>query len=325
MNNGCPTHGWAIIGSAPMDSQLAGVLAGFVFTGIVLLFGRRGSKNTQALGLFCAVFIALGFDSHLFGVVSGESPDPFCGRVWAQEMICAGLLGVSAMAIVTGLSWLLASHLDEVARHGDSSDLNDTDKVINLDRLVRFMAYGTGVTVTLLLAATTYDYLPNIYKTHIPAILIGVAVLSPLFVLVASIGITSWRAWYTRRNPRVTHASMANKGLQVAAYGILCYAVVGPVSSGVISELGADWWQPPSGLIVCVAIIAGLGVPAMLMIALVQAVPPLFSRPLASQPISTAESDSNVVVPDLYPPNDHAALLHEANTKDKALPQSPAP
>jgi hypothetical protein len=274
-----------------MDSQLAGVLAGFVFTGIVLLFGRRGSKNTQTLGLFCGVFVALGFDSHLFGVVSAESPDPLCARVWAQEMVSAGLLGLSAMAIVTGLSWLLASHLDEAAGHENPSGLNDTDKVINLDRLVRLMAYGVGVTVTLLLAATTYDYLSIIYKPHIPTILAAAALLSPALVLVISVSIGFSGAWYARRNPRVTRTGIANRGLRIAAYGILCYAVIGPVFAGVTSELGRNWWQPPSGLIVAAAILAGLGVPALLMIALVQAIPPLFPRPQTSQPTSPPESN----------------------------------
>src|SRR6266487_6804151 len=90
MNNGCIAHWWNMIASASMDSAVAGVLAGFVFTSIVLLLGRRGPKDTQALGLFCAAFVVLGLDSHLFGTVSGGTPDPFCARVWSEEMIAAG-------------------------------------------------------------------------------------------------------------------------------------------------------------------------------------------------------------------------------------------
>jgi hypothetical protein len=297
MNNGCPAHGWTIIGSAALDSQLAGVLAGFVFTGIVLLFGRRGPKNIQAIGLFCSVFVALGFDSHLFGVLSGESPDPFCGRVWTQGMICTGLLGVSAMAIVTGLSWLLASHLDETARRGKPFDRNNTDNVINLDLLVRLMAYGVGVTVTLLLAASIYDYLSIIYKAHSPTILAWTAFLSPVFVLAVSGSISFLGARYGRRNPRITRASVANWGLRIAAYGILCYAVIGPICDGVISEMGQGWWQSPSGVIVCVVFIAGLGVPALLMLALVQAVPPLSLRRQAGQRTSTPNMNGKAQEP----------------------------
>jgi hypothetical protein len=86
MNDGCPVHGWSVVASAAMDSQLAGVLAGFVFTSFVLLLGRRGSKDKQSLGLFLAAFVALGFDSHLFGVVSGDATDPFCIRVRTEAM-----------------------------------------------------------------------------------------------------------------------------------------------------------------------------------------------------------------------------------------------
>ncbi|MTK05408.1 hypothetical protein FF096_26035 [Micromonospora sp. CP22] len=50
----CASHGWSIITSASTNSQFAGVLAGFVFTGIVVLFSLRGSRYTQALAVLSA-------------------------------------------------------------------------------------------------------------------------------------------------------------------------------------------------------------------------------------------------------------------------------
>jgi hypothetical protein len=276
MNNGCPAHGWSVIGSASLDSQLAGVLAGFVFTGIVLLFGRSGSKNTQALALFCVTFVALGIDSHLFTVISGESPEPFCSRVWTEEMVSAGLLGMSAMAIVTGLSWLLASHIDETTRPQKRQDLNDTNKVIKLDRLIPLIVYGTGAIITLLVANITYDYLSIIYTAHIPTILAVMSLFSPVFVLVVSAGLALAGAWRAHRNPGVTRTGNANSGLKVAVYGILCYAVAGSIFFGLVGEIGtADLWRSLPGGIVVATMIVGLGVPALLVIALVQAIPPL--------------------------------------------------
>ena len=153
-------------------------------------------------------------------------------------MVSAGLLGVSAMAIVTGLSWLLASHIDETTEPKTSHELNDTDKVIKLDRLVPFIVYGTGATVTLLVAATTYDYLSVIYIVRIPMTLAAAVLLSPVFVLVISVGIALSGAWRTHRNSRITRAGNANTGLKVAAYGILCYAVVGSIFFGLVGEIG---------------------------------------------------------------------------------------
>jgi hypothetical protein len=73
----------------------------------------------------------------------------------------------------------------------------------------------------------------------------------------------------------VARTNLANVGLRVAAYGILSYAVLGPVFAGFITELGKNWWRPPSNLVVGFAIGGGLVVPALQLIALVLAVPPL--------------------------------------------------
>lgn len=271
MNNGCAIHGWSPIASASADSQLAGVLAGFVFTGIILLFGRRGPKNTQALGLFCSAFVALGLDSHLFGVISGGMQDPFCVRVWSEGMTAAGLLAVGAMAVITGLSWLLASHV-EATTEGEDSKPSQPSRAINLDWMVRVIAYGVGVTVTLLLASTTYDYLSIVYTARIPGFLAWSVTLSPISVATISVGI----ALLTRRisdNRGLNRSNIANIGLRVAAYGILSYVVAGPIFAGVISELTAGVWRHPSPFVVGAALSAGLVLPALLMVALVQAVP----------------------------------------------------
>jgi hypothetical protein len=277
MNNGCPTHGWSVIASAPMDSQLAGVLAGFVFTGIVLLFGRRGPKNIYTLGLFCAAFVILGFDSYLFGELSGGALDPYCVRIWTEEMTAAGMLAVGAMAIITGISWLLASHLDAIADISTPPDSSISDRKINLDRLVRIMAHGVGVTATLLLGVTTYDYIATAFPAHVPGFLVSAALISPALVAAALAGLASLRARRTRRRD-VALAAVPNTALQIAAYGILTYALAGPVFVGIIGEFGRSWWQPPSDLFVGAAIIFGLVLPALLLIALVQAVPPLSGK-----------------------------------------------
>ncbi len=262
-----------------MDSAVAGVLAGFVFTSIVLLLGRRGPKDTQALGLFCAAFVVLGLDSHLFGTVSGGTPDPFCARVWSEEMIAAGMLAVGGMAIITGISWLLASHLDSTAEPSGPPVLSQPHRVISLDRLVRLMAYGVGVTVMLLLAATTNDYFSIVYPKQVPTPLgwTAFAFVCTAFVTVISSGIATLRTRYATHK-HVARADLANSGLRVAAYGILGYAVAGPVFAGFITELGRNWWRPPSNLVVGGSIMGGLILPALLLIALVLAVPPLAAK-----------------------------------------------
>src|SRR2546430_17357926 len=114
-NDGCPSHGWSIITSASTNSQLAGLLAGFVFSGIVILFALKGPKHTKALGLFCATFTVLGFDSYIFNLVSGDTSDPYCTRVWSEGMAASGLLGGGAGGPFSGTCWLLSVHGDSAA------------------------------------------------------------------------------------------------------------------------------------------------------------------------------------------------------------------
>jgi hypothetical protein len=54
--------------------------------------------------------------------------------------------------------------------------------------------------------------------------------------------------------------------------------VAGPIFTGFISELGRNWWQPPSSLVVDASITGGLILPALLLIALLLAVPPLTAK-----------------------------------------------
>lgn len=274
MTNGCSFHGWSIVTSASADSQIAGVLAGFVFTGVVLLLGRRGPKSIQTLCLFAATFVALGFDSHLWGVVSGDAADT-CARVWSEGMAAAGMLAVSGMAIVTGIGWLLAGHLNEIIGSTDKPGVTQIDRVISLTRFVRFMAYGVGIIVTLLLGVTTSGFLAAVFSSHMPGFLAWVALIPPVFVLVVSAGLTILGKAWCVRHMDITLFDLCNTGLTVAAYGMLSYAVAAPIFGGVIFQLGVNSWRPPSGVIVSATIATGLVFPALLVVALVQAVPPL--------------------------------------------------
>lgn len=294
MNNSCAPHGWNAIASSSMDSQIAGVLAGFIFTGILLLLGQGGLKNRQTLGLFCPAFIALAFDSHMFSVVSGKTSDPYCVRVWSGEMGAAGMLAVGAMAIVTGLSWLLASHFETATEPGAQKS-HTLPKGINLDRLVTLMAYGVGVTVTLFLASTTYDYVAISFPQKQPRTLTWMVLLSPVFVFAACGGIAKISTWRARRKdaPR----AMSTKSLTVAAYGLGAYAVASPVFNGIIGELGTGWWKPTSSLVVYSSIGMGLFAPALLLIALVLAVAPLSTESVKPD-VATPDSSRKASHPD---------------------------
>ena len=64
---GCGSAGWSAVSSAGANSALAGVLAGFMLNGIVVLLSRTITDigKVRALGLLLAAFVALGLDSYL--------------------------------------------------------------------------------------------------------------------------------------------------------------------------------------------------------------------------------------------------------------------
>ena len=96
---GCSNAGWSAVSSAGPMSALAGVLAGFMLNGIVVLLSQtmKDIGKVRALGLLLAAFVALGLDSYLFALVTGDSS---CHRAWTEAMLAAGLLGIGTVARV---------------------------------------------------------------------------------------------------------------------------------------------------------------------------------------------------------------------------------
>ncbi len=269
MGNGCLSNGWSIISSASTNSQLAGVLAGFIFTGVTISLGRPGSRNARALELLCAAFVVLGFDSYLFSLVAGGNADPICARVWSEGMPASGMLAVGGLSVVTAITWMLAGR---TSPHEDASPADDRDNsMISLDRLARFMAHGVAVAVTLLLASTTFSYLLVVYPHHILPELGWSVGLSPLVVGSASIVLS----WYRSKNPTSKLTSrISTVSLKAASYGVLAYAVLGPVFAGYVDTVTVIDWRKSLGLLATSALLFGLYIPSLLLIALVQAIAP---------------------------------------------------
>jgi hypothetical protein len=56
-----------------------------------------------------AGFYTFALDSFMFGITSGEQ---VCERAWTETMGAAGMLGIGALGLFTGLAWLLRLSLD---------------------------------------------------------------------------------------------------------------------------------------------------------------------------------------------------------------------
>jgi hypothetical protein len=99
--------------TAPTLSQFAGLLAGFVFTAIVILPGSQlpASFRTRSLALLYVAFLILALDSFVFAQVGAEPSR--CARNWTTWILASGLLQVGVVALVCGLGWLLLAHVDD--------------------------------------------------------------------------------------------------------------------------------------------------------------------------------------------------------------------
>jgi hypothetical protein len=261
---GCPSYGWSIVTSASANSAFAGILAGFVFTAVTILITREGVRNTQALGLLSCAFVVLGFDSYLFSSLSGSATDTDCARVWDQGVPASGMLAVGGLAVVTGVSWLLA---DRAVDSDDqrAKDAGITWPLIRLDRVSRAMAHSTGFLVALLLGATILDYGKYGFGGDATGPLSLTAVVCTVVVLAASLLLTLFRNSHSD-SPIAGH--IAEAAFWLSSYGLLSYAVATTIFAGYISDISQRF---PVDL---ATVLLGLVAPSVLLIALVQSVAP---------------------------------------------------
>ncbi|MGW4330095.1 hypothetical protein ACWEKR_29915 [Nocardia sp. NPDC004573] len=260
------THGWSIIESAATHSQLAGVLAGFLFTGIVFLFGRTNRDNNQTIALVTATFFVLALDSYEYSIIAGNKPAienlaAQCSLIWSQMMPAAGSLGVGAMALSAAVAWMLAGHVEAQAGHGPDRAL------YRLGGLVVSMMIGGAM---LLLIATSLDYLESAYGER-PLIWGIVTPVFGLAIMAASMSVA------VRRTVRLTGSAGAPlalpQNLPIATYATIVYGIICLVFTGVISLMGVDSNEGPNVVVVAGSLLLGLLAPGGVGILIARSVP----------------------------------------------------
>jgi hypothetical protein len=154
----CANVGWSAVTSAGANATLAGVLAGFMLNGIVVLLSQKISEfaKVRALGLLFTAFVALSLDSYLFGLVTGDSS---CRQAWSEAMLAAGLLGMGAVAIIAGFGLLVAEYVPAKG---------NTDSVRMLKTLFNFLRGGVAFVVLTVLFMTSWNYLYAVLGNGIP-------------------------------------------------------------------------------------------------------------------------------------------------------------
>lgn len=215
MEFGCAATGWSAVTSAGANATLAGVLAGFMLNGIVLLLsgkppdGRR-TGYVQAASLLFTAFVVLGLDSYLFGLITGDNTTgPACRQAWTEAMLAAGLLGLGAVAVVVGFVFLFGVFFaapdttddqakDQAADHAGKAM---TESMKMLEALCDLLRPGVAAAVILLLYMTARSYLSAIFNGQVPSwghiLLVAVLIFDycavSLFIVVYF--------WGSSRNP----------------------------------------------------------------------------------------------------------------------------
>lgn len=149
---------WDIAQSAPLHSQLTGVLAGFVFTSILLLLSNPPDKSrvagiSRSLNTLYVVFITLVVSSFLYafcaadGSAVGGTPSE---RMWILMTLACFVFAISGVYLFYSIAWLM---------HDYGIDL----------QVAKFVSYGFyGVTVVALLyLVRTVSYEAYIIKASI--------------------------------------------------------------------------------------------------------------------------------------------------------------
>lgn len=283
----CVPNDWSIVTSASANSQLAGVLAGFVFTGFVILFSREGPKNAQTLSLFVISFLVLAFDSYLFGYVTGNGDERVCARVWTVGMVASGMLAAGAIALICGIAWLVVDYLDTAIGEYDHAFLRRggrAQKMQYLSLLATMLPVCVQLPATLLLTSTMIIFCLVVVP---PGASLSYAWLwiTNLTPVMAGILVVIIRVLRRRKMRREAPADSGRheitelgRGYLLAVGGLLAYATVGPIIAGAVTYIPGEWWSDYWWAVAGIVLAIGLIVPTVLATALTSVIPDISSN-----------------------------------------------
>ena len=262
----CENLEWSPIKSAPAHSTLAGVLAGLVFAGIIVLLTDRrkdhakAEERTRAMTLLLAAFVVMAFDSFLFGAVSGEQ---VCLRGWTRTMLSAGLLGLGTVGIFTGISWAFHAY-------DDASGIATRLSVVN--------AYVVAFVTSYHLYVTASGYLNDIralglrVSPHLESLVRGY----PWAAAGLIVSLLVWRhvakQGAAKRRSQHSMADRLNRAVTYAAYSAIFYVVI---TGSIPATLFVEWEEASTAQAgtLAFALSVSLVMPTLALIMQLQALP----------------------------------------------------
>ena len=221
---------------------LAGVMAGFVFGGVVVVLstkdGRKPPETGRALKLLFSAFFGLAVTAYLF---ADQAADTNCLRAQSEEVLTGGLLGTFAIIMIVSLTWLIAAY-----------DLH-ADGVL---RFLRGMIYVASALVVFLLCTSSYTYLA-IVRLHgtsntVLAEMYGIGGLTWLVTVLAESRAPA-RLWaLVKRRPQPTDpaagSTLALRGHAVdwCAWVALGYLAVASFAVSYVLASSDSLWRRPN-------------------------------------------------------------------------------
>lgn len=255
MTSPCPGSSWDTVAAAQAFAQLAGVIGGFVFAGIVVLLGQprpptdqaaqqAASDRFRALLPFIAAFVTMGLNGYVFGLISGENAAS-CRRAWTATVIASGMLAIGTVATVCGLILLVRAYL---ARH----NLGDSDKpqLASLERVLRVTLRLTGVVAIGLLLQRVFEYLRVWYAGRPPDLTVPAWLLIPGLLLIV-LGTIVWASRGRGRlrglvdGPPGADVGFFDRDLYRAGLLTVTYSVAGTALIGLFLGALLDWEHVP--------------------------------------------------------------------------------
>ena len=247
-----------MLSSASANSQLAGVLGGFLITAIALLFDRSTRESVHTMALFAAAVLILMLDSFLFSLMTGtQVPGDgdrggICAIVWTQGAVATGMLAAGATALFGGLGWMLASYAVNTTATRKDQDGEDLAAYGFLADLGGWLTFAAAMTTTLILSETSIDYLHFMLGRRPDLWLTGLIVTTAAAVIVVDAVLVHLRTRDLRKSlaDKGETTRLALRSIKVATVAMLGLAIAGSWLSVSLARFPKDWLTVPNGGVV---------------------------------------------------------------------------
>lgn len=264
---------WSATTAGSGQSVLSGVLAGFVFAGIVAVLGVHakdpGREAARALKLLFCAFIGLAVASYL---LADQAADINCLRSSSEEILAGGILGTFAIIMIVSLSWLIAAY--DMHKHG-------------VLRFLRHLLYVASAFVVLLLCTSSYSFLQaDVHGGPPLVVVVWIYVAGGLFYGLGH-PLTMRAARRFLAKAKLVRKSIGDSQRQAAdahrtqrdivdlcAWVALSYLALAAIGDAFVLSTNDGAWEPPSAGLMYAMAWSSLVVPIAVLILATHALAP---------------------------------------------------